>query len=159
MEQHNQPRGAANEITSRAEQYPLPTDVPIYEAEVPDTRPPVTFIEAVAHNPFKLLTELHDHAMALRLHDKPPTFHLTELALSAAVVAWWSRWQPIAMHRALAAGAGLAEVAAAAGTTKTEAYERWSRWANEQTQLMVGDRPAVDPEQVAAIVERLHLES
>ncbi|MDT5040079.1 MAG: hypothetical protein QOE51_1064 [Actinoplanes sp.] len=51
--------------------------------------------------------------MALRLHDKPLTFHLTELALSAAVVAWWSRWQPIAMHRAFLAGVSLAEVATA----------------------------------------------
>src|SRR5436305_14389999 len=126
MEEINQPRGDADEITSgqhtqpdqERDQYALPSEVPVYQAEAPGQRPPVTFTEAEAHNPFALLTELHDHAMALRLHEKPPTFHLTELALSAAVVAWWSRWQPVAMHRAFLAGATLAEVEAAVGTTE-----------------------------------------
>src|SRR2546430_2181595 len=64
-------------------------------------RPPLTFAEAEQRNPFALLGELRDHAMALRVDEKPAEFHLTELALAAAVVAWWTRWQPIAMHRAL----------------------------------------------------------
>src|SRR5947207_11811235 len=107
MEHPNQPRGAADEITAQPYTEPehdvVPPEVPVYQAETPGQRPPVTFAEAEAHNPFALLAELHDHAMALRIHEKPPDFHLTELALSAAVVAWWSRWQPIAMHRALLA--------------------------------------------------------
>src|SRR2546421_7122927 len=149
MEQINQPRGAADEITAQPHEPELPvipTEVPVprYQAEVPGQRPPVTFTEAEAHNPFALLTELHDHAMALRLHEKPPTFHLTELALSAAVVAWWSRWQPIAMHRALLAGASLAEVAAAAGTTEAEAYATWSTWADRQAALVIAGKSGVD---------------
>ena len=51
-----------------------PTTGIIYE------RPPVTFAEAEAHNAYTLLTEL---------------------ALSAAVVAWWFCWQAIMVHRAM----------------------------------------------------------
>src|SRR3989440_4419800 len=159
MEQINQPRGAADEITAQPHEPELPvipTEVPVprYQAEVPGQRPPVTFTEAEAHNPFALLTELHDHAMALRLHEKPPTFHLTELALSAAVVAWWSRWQPIAMHRAFLAGANLADVAAAVGTTEVEAYQCWEHWAETQSKLEIHGRAGVEPNEIAKIRER-----
>ncbi len=116
---------------------------------------PVTFEEAEAINPFDLLTDLHDHAMALRLDGKPPTFHLTELALSAAVVAWWSRWQPISMHRAFLAGASLGEVAAAAGATETEVYGRWSDWAERQSNTVIARRAGVDANELAAIRGRL----
>ncbi len=161
MEQINQPRGDADEITAQQhaepEQPAVRTEVPvpIYQAEAPGQRPPVMFTEAETHNPFALLTELHDHAMALRLEEKPPTFHLTELALSAAVVAWWSRWQPISMHRAFVAGASLAEVAAAVGTAEAEAYETWSAWAERQAQLVIAGRPGVDASEVAAVRARL----
>ena len=162
MEQINQSRGDADEITGQQYAEPnqqpeppaAPTEAPAYQAEAPGQRPPVTFAEAEAHNPFALLTELHDHAMALRLHEKPPEFHLTELALSAAVVAWWSRWQPLVMHRAFVAGASLAEVAAAAGVDEAEAYARWSGWASRQAAIFINDRPGVDPTEVAAIRSR-----
>src|SRR6266545_3277080 len=161
MEQINRPRGDADEITSQQhaelEQPAVRTELPVprYQAEVPGQRPPVTFAEAEAHNPFALLTELHDHAMALRLHEKPPTFHLTELALSAAVVAWWSRWQPISMHRAFLSGASLTEVAASVGTTEAEVYQRWERWAERQSELTINGRTPVEPNQIAKIRERL----
>src|SRR6266508_3044268 len=160
MERINQPKGDADEVTAQQhadpEQPAVPTEVPVpvYRPEAAGQRPPVTFIEAEAHNPFALLTELRDHAMALRIHEKPAAFHLTELALSAAVVAWWSRWQPVAMHRAFVAGASLAEVAAAAGITEDEVYGRWSEWAERQTQLVIGGRVAVEPDEVEAIWER-----
>ncbi len=138
-------RGDTNDISHHHEQ----------QAPTVDRRPPVTFAEAEAHNPFALLTELHDHAMALRLQEKPPTFHLTELALSAAVVAWWTRWQPIAMHRAFVAGASLGEVAAAVGTTESEAYERWNSWAERQAHLVIGGRRGVEAEEAEGIRVRI----
>jgi hypothetical protein len=57
MEQINQPRGDADEITAQPSTEPVqpvvPTEVPvpIYQAEAPGQRPPVTFTEAEAHNP------------------------------------------------------------------------------------------------------------
>src|SRR2546430_6194092 len=91
-------------------------------------RPPLTFAEAEQRNPFALLGELRDHAMALRVDEKPAEFHLTELALAAAVVAWWTRWQPIAMHRALVAGARLGGVARAAGVAEGAGDWGWNQW-------------------------------
>ena len=139
--EHNQPRGDVAEIRSEQHaQQVVPTEAPLQ-------RPPVTFAEADAHNPFSLLIELHDHALS-RTGEEPATFHLTELALSAAVVAWWSRWQPISMHRAFLAGASLADVAAAVGATETEAYAGWSAWANRQSALVVAGRAGVDAMEV-----------
>ena len=138
MEQAQQPRGDAGEITS---QY----------GEASGQYQPITFAEAETHNAFALLGELRDHAMALRLEDKPAEFHLTELALSAAVVAWWSRWQPLTMHRAFMAGASLADVAAAAGTSEAEAYQRWNDWAERQSELIIAGRRSVEPDEVAAV--------
>jgi hypothetical protein len=93
--------------------------------------------------------------MVLGLNEKPAEFHLTELALSAAVVAWWSRWQPLSMHRALMAGASLAEVAAAAGCTEPEAYLRWADWAERQAKLSGAGRSGVDTDELTAIRARL----
>lgn len=160
MEQINHPRGDADEITSQqpiqTDQLTSPLDVPRYRAEAPAQRSPLTFEEAEAHNPFALLGELRDHAMALRIDEKPPEFHLTELALSAAVVAWWSRWQPIAMHRAFVAGANLAEVAAATGVDESEAYERWSRWAQRQSTLRTDTgRLGIDLAELAEVRARI----
>jgi hypothetical protein len=77
--------------------------------------------------------------------------HLAELALSAAVVAWWSRWQPIAMHRAFLNGASLAEVAMAVGVTGAEAYDPWSAWAEGQMQLWHDSGLGVNPDEADAI--------
>lgn len=118
-------------------------------------RPPLTFAEAEQRNPFALLGELRDHAMALRVDEKPAEFHLTELALAAAVVAWWTRWQPIAMHRALVAGASLGEVARAAGVEEGEAYRRWNEWAARQSRSVVAGQVGVYPAEVAEVRSRM----
>jgi hypothetical protein len=115
----------------------------------------LTFAEAESHNAYGLLTELYEHTMTDDLQGQPPEYHLTELSLMAAVVAWWSRWQPITMHRALVAGAGLADVAIAAGTTEAEAYHRWSAWADVQSKLVIAGRTGVDAADVAAIRARV----
>lgn len=115
----------------------------------------MTFAEAEAHNPYAVLVELHDHALS-RTAEAPATFHLTELALSATAVAWWSRWQPISMHRAFVAGADLADVAKAIGTTEADAYRRWSEWADVQAELIIAGRRGVDPTEVAAVRQQLN---
>ena len=47
---------------------------------------------------------------------------LAELALAAAVMSWWSRWQPVTIHAALRTGADVADIAAATGLDP----QRWS---------------------------------
>jgi hypothetical protein len=150
MEHLHQPRGDAREITDQQLQL---SDPSVDTSEAPP-RPPVTFAEAEVHNPYAVLVELHDHALS-RTAEAPATFHLTELALSAAAVAWWSRWQPISMHRALVAGANLTDVAKAIGTTEADAYQRWSDWADAQAELIINGRQGVDPAEVTAVRERL----
>jgi hypothetical protein len=116
---------------------------------------PLTFPEAESHGAFRLLTELYEHVSATdeqKMGD--PGYRLTELALAAAAVAWWTRWQPIAIHRALLAGASLGNVAAAIGTDESEAYQRWDAWAERQARFVVCDRPGVKAEDVAAIREQ-----
>jgi hypothetical protein len=149
MEQ--QPRGARSKITAH--------DEPVfYGRQMAGASPPLTFAEAEQHNAYALLIELHEHAMTFDAEGRRPDnprHHLAELALSSAVLSWWSRWQPISIHRALIAGASLTDVAAAAGTTEAEAYERWSEWATRQEQTIINGQRGVAPAEVAAIRARI----
>ncbi|WP_117208697.1 hypothetical protein [Allorhizocola rhizosphaerae] len=144
------PEGGSNAITSQNK--PTAPGIPEPEANPPE--PPLTFAEAVKRSPYSLLTELHEQALHNYRETAPEPF-LAELALSSAVIRWWTSWQPIAMERAFEAGAGLDEVAAAMGSTKEQVLERWSDWAGEQSQLIIGGRPAVDPDVLDTIRARL----
>ncbi|MGA5308552.1 hypothetical protein [Micromonospora taraxaci] len=62
--------------------------------------PLVRFANAEEINPFQLLLDRHDHAAA-RLPESGPVAVLAEPALSAAMVSWWTRWQPTMIHTAL----------------------------------------------------------
>lgn len=73
------------------------------------TEPPVRFADAKEINPFQLLLDLHDHAVALTPESGLDDV-LAELALPAAVVSWWTRWQPSTIHSALRAGADLTDI-------------------------------------------------
>ena len=120
--------------------------------------PPLTFAEAEQHNAFSLLIELHDHSLTRTVQAERPeqaAHHLAELALASAVVAWWSRWQPISMHRAFVASASLSEVAAAAGVSELEAYGRWTRWAVTQAGLELNGKSLLDPAELAAVRARI----
>ncbi|MFF5171757.1 hypothetical protein ACFY3U_03875 [Micromonospora sp. NPDC000089] len=121
------------------------------------TRPvesPVRFADAEDINPFKLLLDLHDYAVA-RTAASGRGDALTELALSAAVVSWWTRWQPSMMHAAFRGGADLADIADATGLDVNEVLRCWRRWTDVQTRLNIDGRPAVDPGEVQAIEHRL----
>ncbi|MCT2277821.1 hypothetical protein M3G91_09305 [Micromonospora chalcea] len=121
------------------------------------TRPskaPVRFADAEKINPFQLLLDLHDHAVT-RTAESGLDDVLAELALSAAVVSWWTRWQPSTIHTALRAGADLTDIAKATGLDAGEVVDRWRRWVDVQTRLDIGGRPSVDPVEVQAIERRL----
>ena len=120
--------------------------------------PPVRFADAERLNPYQLLLDLHDHALG-RSTDPAQEEVLAELALAAAVVAWWSRWQPLTIHTALRAGSGLADITAATGLDQHEVVRRWRTWTEVQTRLIIGGRPALDAEDVRTIGERLRQET
>jgi hypothetical protein len=115
---------------------------------------PLTFAGAAERNPFRLLLDLYDQTQRCA-SDTSAAGALTELALSAAVVSWWARWQPLTMHKALLGGATLTDIAAATGLTEDEVNKRWSDWADVQCALNIGGHPALDPATVADIRTRL----
>ncbi len=120
--------------------------------------PPLRFADAERLNPYQLLLDLHDHALG-RSSVPDEEEVLAELALAAAVIAWWSRWQPPAIHAALRAGAGLADITAATGLDQHEVVRRWRTWTDVQTGLVIGGGPSPDVEEVRAIDERLWREA
>jgi len=120
-------------------------------------RPPIRYLDAERINPFRVLLDLHNHATRQPAVPRPDDV-LAELALAAAVVSWWTRWQPMSIHAALCAGADLADIAAATGLDSAEVVRRWQRWTDVQTRLLIGGRPAVDADEVRAVQRRLAAE-
>jgi len=102
MEKIDQPEGDRNEITSQ----PISSgqDRPLHQQDQPDWQDkiifeapaaelPTTFAEAEQRNAYTLLHELYDHGMTVDVQGErrnDPRHHLAGLALSSAVVAWWS---------------------------------------------------------------------
>lgn len=58
-----------------------------------------------------------------------------ELAVMCALGAWLRRWVPLAIHRALAAGATVEQVCAATGLTASGVRVEWTQWAAGQRHL------------------------
>ncbi|MBT8228602.1 MAG: hypothetical protein HKP61_17660 [Dactylosporangium sp.] len=116
---------------------------------------PIRYADADRILMTELLTMLCDH-----LFKDSPTREdsLAELAMAAAVVARCGRWQPLTIHAALRAGASLPEAAAATGLEPGEVVRRWRAWADVQSVLVIGGHPAVDPDEVRTIADRLDRE-
>lgn len=120
--------------------------------------PSTQFVEAEKINPYQILVDLHNHAIGRSF---PPSRNsmLAELALAAAVVSSWSRWQPAMIHPALRAGADLTDVAAATGPDVDEVAKRWHKWAEVQTRVVVAGHRILDPDEVRTIRVRITAEA
>lgn len=114
------------------------------------------FAETDEINPFKLLLNLLDHAVA-RTAGPGRDDILAELPLSAAAVFWWTRSRPLIIYAVLRAGADPADIADATGLEAGEVVRHWRRWTDAQTPLDVGGRLTVDPTDVQAVEHRLGL--
>jgi hypothetical protein len=90
---------------------------------------PVTFAEAERLNPCTLAAVWGDRGRW------PLTPSVTDrlAALMCALGTWLRRWLPLSVHRAAVAGAGLAEVTAAAGLDVDQVHRLWTQWADRQT--------------------------
>src|SRR2546421_4868447 len=112
--------------------------------------PPVRFADTEKINPFRLLLDLHNHVLTRPVRPARDDA-LAELALSAAVVSWWTRWQPSLIHAAFRAGADLTDIAATTGLDPGDIVRRWRRWADVQSRSDIGGRPAVEVAEVQHI--------
>jgi len=64
----------------------------------------------------------------LPVTDRTAYDELAELATMSALAKWLDRWQPIAIHGAMLAGAQPEAVAGVLGSSVEEAYRRWHEW-------------------------------
>jgi hypothetical protein len=114
---------------------------------------PVTFTAAEDLNPFEL-AELWADRMAWPVDGRTPYDELAELAVMSALARWLQRWQPIAIHSAMLAGARPEAVAGALGDSIDMAYQRWHEWAIRQRDLIIGSRPGITHDEYEAVFQR-----
>jgi len=113
----------------------------------------LTWQQADALMPYDVIDRWREHEPAA-LHENEPEHNLEELALMTVAAEWLTRWQPIAMHRAILAGAAPEPVSEAAGMSVRDVYERWQKWADAQRQFFIGGRPGLSEEAYATVLTR-----
>ena len=96
------------------------------EASVPER--PITFRAAEDLGAFEL-AQLWADCTAWNLNERTAYDELAELACMSALAEWLTRWQPIAIHSAVLAGARMEAIAGALGSSLQEAFDRWHDWA------------------------------
>jgi hypothetical protein len=79
---------------------------------------------------------------------------LADLAVMSALVTWLRRWQPIAIHSAVLAGARPEAVAGALGDTVEVAFGRWHEWAVRQRDFIIGGKPGITAEEYEAVARQ-----
>src|SRR5260370_42084922 len=103
---------------------------------------PVTFGAAEDLGPFGL-AELWADRTAWPIDERTPYDELAELAVMSALEAWLRRWQPIAIHGAMLAGARPEAVARALGNGLDVTFQLWHEWATRQRHFIIGGKPGI----------------
>ena len=117
---------------------------------------PVTFSAAESLGPFELAQLWADRA-AWPIDERTPYDELAELACMSALATWLDRWQPIAIHGAMLAGAKPEAVAGALGNRLQAAFERWHEWASRQRDFIVNGKPGITEDEYQAVARRFGL--
>ena len=114
---------------------------------------PVTLSAAEDLGAFEL-AELWADRMAWPLNERTQYDELAELAVMSALAKWLLRWQPIAIHSAMLAGARPEAVAGALGDSLDVAYQRWREWAIRQRDFITGGKLGITQDEYNAVAER-----
>jgi hypothetical protein len=114
---------------------------------------PITFRAAEDLGPFEL-AQLWADRTAWPLDERTQYDELSELAVMSALSQWLYRWQPIAIHSAILAGARPEAVAGALGNSLQAAFDRWREWALRQRDFMIGDKPGMTSEEYNLVAHR-----
>jgi hypothetical protein len=72
----------------------------------------------------------------------------------SALVTWLRRWQPVAIHSAILAGARPETVAGALGDSVQVTFERWQEWALCQRDFIVSGKPGITAEEYETVACR-----
>ena len=79
---------------------------------------------------------------------------LSELAVMSALGRWLRRWQPVAIHGAILAGARSEAVAGAMGNSTEVAFGRWYEWAMAQRDFLSNGKPGITEEEHETVARR-----
>ena len=72
----------------------------------------------------------------------------------SALGKWLRLWQPIAIHRAILAGARPEAVAGGLGNSLQVAFDRWHEWALRQRDFIVGGKQGITAEEYDMVARR-----
>jgi hypothetical protein len=100
------------------------------------------------------LAQLWADRTAWPIDERTPYDGLAELACMAALATWPQRWQPIAIHRAMVAGAKPDAAAGALGNSLQVVFERWQEWASRQRNFIVNCEPGITEDEYEAVARR-----
>jgi hypothetical protein len=114
---------------------------------------PITFRAAEDLGAFQL-AELWADRAAWPITERTAYDELAELACMSALATWLTRWQPIAIHSAMLAGAKPEAVAGALGNSLDEAYRRWHERASRQRDFITAAEPGIREEDCDVVVQR-----
>jgi hypothetical protein len=114
---------------------------------------PITFRAAEGLGPFDL-AQLWCDTGAWPVGERSQYDELSELAVMSALATWLRRWQPMAIHGAMMAGARPEAVAGALGETVQATFDRWNEWALVQRDFITGDKLGVTAEDYDTVAGR-----
>ena len=72
----------------------------------------------------------------------------------SALAKWLTRWQPIAIHGGVLAGARMEAIAGALGDSLQVAFDRWHERASRQRDFIVNGKPGITEEEYEAVARR-----
>ena len=113
----------------------------------------ITFRAAEDLGPFEL-AQLWADRTAWPLDERTQYDELSELAVMSALGKWLRRWQPIAIHSAMLAGAPPEALAGALGNSLQVAFDRWHEWAVRQRDFVIGGKPGITAEEYETVTRR-----
>jgi len=114
---------------------------------------PITFRAAEDLGAFEL-AQLWADRTAWPINERTAYDELAELATMSALAKWLQRWQPIAIHGAMLAGAKPEAVAGALGNSLQVAFDRWHEWASRQRDFIVNGKPGITEDEYQAVARR-----
>lgn len=114
---------------------------------------PITFRAAEDLGAFEL-AQLWSDRLAWPVDERTQYDELAELAVMSALGKWLRRWQPIAIHGAMLAGARPEAIAAALGNSLEVAFQRWHEWAKVQREFIINGKPGITQEEYDEVARR-----